>query len=152
MSDQANQRNSNEERIGVLESSVKGLYNEFSEIRETLRRIQDAISRSKETNWGVILAGIAIVGSLWLAAIRPITQDIERQTSTAKDIATAVLVKEEKITQQRIDFEKLSKDVTALQRDLADTRSTGAPFTDKRLALVEFELRQIEQVRNQNAK
>lgn len=92
------------ERIGVLESSVKGLYGEFTDIRGTLRTIQESISRSKETNWSVILAGIAIIGSLWLAAIRPITQDIERQNITAKEIATAVLVKEEKITQQRIDF------------------------------------------------
>ena len=143
---------SNEERIGVLESSVKGLYGEFNDIRNTLRTIQESINRSKETNWGVILAGVAIVGSLWLAAIRPITQDIERQNATAKDIATAVLVKEEKITAQRIDFERLSKDVESLQGMVVGTKKGGSYDMSGRLSLIEFQLQEMERGKNQTAK
>jgi hypothetical protein len=143
---------SNDERIGRLETSVEGLHSEFSDIRITLRTIEAAISRSKETNWSVILAGIAIVGSLWLAAIRPITQDIERQNATAKDIATAVLVKEEKITAQRIDFERLSKDVESLQSLVTGVHKGGSADVAGRLSLLEFQLKEMEPGKNQTAK
>jgi archaellum component FlaC len=137
----------NNERIGRLETSVEGLQKQFDSFGKSLANIEHSISRGKETNWSVIFAGIAIVGSLWLAAIRPITQDIERGNGAAKDIATAVLVKEEKITQQRIDFEKLSKDVSQLRELLTDTRLAGSPITDKRLTLIEFRLNEMGKVK-----
>ena len=137
----------NNERIGRLETSVEGLQKQFDSFGKSLANIEHSISRSKETNWTVIFSGIAIVGSLWLAAIRPITQDIERGNGAAKDIATAVLVKEEKITQQRIDFEKLSKDVSQLRELLTDTRLADSPITDKRLTLIEFRLNEMGKVK-----
>lgn len=146
--EQQRRDSSNDERIGRLETSVESLHAEFNDIRVTLRTIQESISRSKETNWSVIFAGIAIIGSLWLAAIRPITQDIERQNAIAKDIATAVLVKEEKITTQRIDFEKLAKDLDSVRVQLNDTRTSGSPITDKRLSLLEFRLNEMEKKHN----
>lgn len=137
----------NNERIGRLETSVEGLQKQFDSFGKSLANIEHSISRGKETNWSVIFSGIAIVGSLWLAAIRPITQDIERGNGAAKDIATAVLVKEEKITQQRIDFEKLSKDVSQLRELLTDTRLADSPITDKRLTLIEFRLNEMGKVK-----
>ena len=137
----------NNERIGRLETSVEGLQKQFDSFGKSLANIEHSILRGKETNWSVIFSGIAIVGSLWLAAIRPITQDIERGNGAAKDIATAVLVKEEKITQQRIDFEKLSKDVSQLRELLTDTRLADSPITDKRLTLIEFRLNEMGKVK-----
>ena len=85
------------ERLGRVETSIDSLRSDFSELRMTLRTIQEAISRGRETNWGTVFAGLAIVGAIYAAAIRPLSADIMRQERNAETLAHAVIVKEEKI-------------------------------------------------------
>ena len=128
------------ERLGRLETSVENLHNEFTDIRGTLREIQSALGRSRETNWSVIFAGIAVAGSLYAAAIRPLAQDIERQANEKAVIAQAVVAQTER-------FGKAENSITSIEARLAqmseferEMKVTGSPGADKRLSLLEYQL------------
>ena len=132
-----NERNP-EERIGRLETAVDGLHAEFTDIRFTLRTIQDSVSRSRETNWGVVLAGLAVAGSLYAAAIRPLEQEVIRQRGEATDIAHAVVRQDERASAVVAKLDGVVADSVWLKAQLADVRDHGSPIMDKRLTLLEY--------------
>jgi methyl-accepting chemotaxis protein len=91
------------ERIGKLETTVEGFHEQFRSMNATLEKIQDSLSSSKQTNWATVIAAIVLGLALWAAAIRPINNDVERQSLAAEKIAEAVLVQNDKISSLQID-------------------------------------------------
>ena len=128
------------ERLGRLETSVENLHNEFTDIRGTLREIQSALGRSRETNWSVIFAGIAVAGSLYAAAIRPLAQDIERQTAEKAVIAQAVLTQTERVSRAENSMARLDAVVSTLQEANKELKDHGLAGADRRLSLLEYRL------------
>ena len=134
----------NNERIGRLETSVESFHEEIGEVRGTLKDIVRMLNRSKETNWGVILAGVAIAGSIYAAAIRPLEKEIERQERGALEIARAVVVAGEKTSQADNQIVRLNADLTVAKERLERIYNFGSPVADKRMTLLEWRLEHAE--------
>lgn len=100
------------ERLTKLESSSDSFQADLRDIKITLIKIQDSISVSTRTNWGVIFSGIAVLVGIYAAAVRPIALDVERQQKEADKLAIAVLVQNEKINSIINDMVKISSQVT----------------------------------------
>ena len=110
------------ERLTKVETQVIAMNNELTGISKTLRDIQDAVNKGQKTDWTVFLMALALIGTLWAAAIHPIAADIERSNKASERLAEAVIVQNDKASEERI--ERLKADAEA----------------DKRLALIEFQL------------
>jgi hypothetical protein len=132
------------ERISHLETSVEGIKGSLNEIRNSLIGLQETLGKSKETNWTVIFAGAAVIGSLYAAAIRPLTIDIERQSHAAETLAVAVVASDTKISDARGEILKLDALVDQNRRTLEEIKKDGTPEADKRLLLVEYRLDKLE--------
>ena len=137
------------ERIGRLETSQeqfqKVVEDQFIEIRRTLNAIQNSLSRSKETNWFLVIAimgmAVTLIGALWASAIRPINQDIERSQRDAATLAAAVVTKGELIADHSATLVKLASQLEVLQSQFQDVYAKGSPITDKRLTLLEHQMK-----------
>jgi hypothetical protein len=103
------------ERIGRLETEVEGFHDQFHSINLTLEKIQDSLSNSKQTNWATVIAAIVLGLALWAAAIRPINNDVERQSLAAEKIAEAVLIQNDKISGLQIDARLLEYRMNEVQ-------------------------------------
>lgn len=136
------------ERVGSLETSVRSLHEDFSDLKRSVASgfsdIQATISRSRETNWPVILSGLMLVGALYASAVRPIQNDVIRQEKNAETLALAVVLKEEKISLLRSDLVKFSSEIQVLQTELKSVRDFGSPVIDKRLTVLEFRLDELK--------
>jgi len=114
-------------------------------------------------------AMVSLVLAFYAAEIRPIDAELIRQSESGKDLAKAVLVQNERIGQlglvQQSNIERvanISEKVSDIERKglpqvesirtvVADIRkdldaviANGSPLTDKRLALVEYRIAQLE--------
>ena len=126
------------ERIGRLEVSVESLHGEFVDIRSSLGQIRDVLSRSKETNWSVVFAGVAVAGSLYAAAIRPLSHDIERQERQAVELAKAVSLQNEMQFANKNEMSRRSSEFESLKNEFDYVKEHGSPITDKRLTILEM--------------
>lgn len=147
-------RNNHAERIGRLETSVEGLHQEFSEVKLSLKAIQDAVGKSKETDWGVVFSGIGLIVVLYAAAIRPMQNDLDRVSATialheskelvnAKDLRDDLALKDTLLATQRADFVRQEELVRSLKEKLDHVEERGSPIADKRLTLLELQLGQL---------
>jgi hypothetical protein len=139
--------NSHGERIGKLETISGNFEREFmsfrSEVRSSLDEIQRSISKSRETNWSLIIAAAVAVGSLWAAAIRPLNKDIERQELRAAELAAMVSKSNELQFANKAEMVKLAAEVAVLTRDFGEVRENGSPITRTRLALLEHHVKEL---------
>lgn len=136
------QQPDNNERIGRLETAVEGIQSEFGEIRQTLSDIQRTLGKSKETNWSVVFAGLAIVGSLYGTAIRPLENRIDEEHTHAKDISDALLKQSEKFSGIESSIVQLQSASADSAQHIKEIYERGSPITDKRLSLLEWRLEQ----------
>ena len=125
------------ERLSRLETTMEGVHAELSDIRSGIKSIQESQSRSKETNWSVIFSGLAIVGALYAASIRPLEKDIMRQEKGSTELALAVIVKEEKIQSLRTEIAELKLQSETIKDEFKQFKVFGTPVLDKRISLLE---------------
>ena len=132
------------ERLGRVESSVDGLHSEVRDIRASVLRIEDNFARSlgalqatvlksEETNWSVVIAGVALVVGVYAAAIRPLQNDINRQEQTAGRIADAVLLQNQKVVDLQVAEARQNNDIASAIKDINHFAEHGSPDADKRL-------------------
>jgi hypothetical protein len=134
----------NSQRLTRLETTMESVSSELSDIRIGLKGIQESLGRSRETNWSVIFSGLAIIGALYAASIRPLENDINRQDRKAMELAEAVKLKDVLIQALRTDTSGLDLRVEALQEACKEMKEHGTPTVDKRLAIIESKLK-VEQ-------
>jgi hypothetical protein len=127
---------SSDERIARLETSVEAIHSEFLEVRSSLAAIQNTLAKSRETNWSVIFAGVAIIGATYAAAIRPIDRYIERQQSVSVELAKAVSAKDIIIGELRNKMTQGTSEIGSIRKELDLIRKEGSPITDKRMNLI----------------
>lgn len=129
------------ERLSRLETTVEALHDDFADVRGVLKDIQGSLARGRETNWSVIFAGLAVVGSLYAAAIRPLSQEIERSQHTAETLSQAVVLQNGKIESNTMETAKLGVMLDAMTTTISRIERDGSPITDRRLSVIEHELK-----------
>jgi hypothetical protein len=130
------------ERIASLESSMRGIHSDVSDIKITLSAIQTTLGDAKKTDWTMIFTGIGVlivvIGGLWASGIEPLNKDISRSELDSKDKAEAILKQNDKTDDLRdriINLETIEKVNNAA---IMDMQQHGSSSADKRLTLLEF--------------
>ena len=151
----ASQEHNIDGRVSVLETSVEQLHGQVAamsrQMNEGFDKLYSSISAAGRTNWGLILSAAALLftlgGVMYSGAIRPLEKDIERQTRVAETLASAVLVKEEKIGTMRERLGELAKDtqnqLDGLRERQAELRTNGSPVLERRISLLESDLKAL---------
>lgn len=119
------------ERITALEVSVAAM-------RDDVSMIKASVSGSARTNWGVVFSGVALMGGLYAAAIRPVENDVTRLAVTANTQALAVLEQNKIITAHEIAIATLAEQMHDLKADVKMIAEQGSPATNVRLAILEY--------------
>lgn len=95
-------------RVSSLETSVDSLHEDLVDVKRAMGvgfdRIQTALTSSSRTNWSVIFAGLALVGTVWAAAIRPLTADIGRIEKTEEMAAILTVKNADRNTEEKISL------------------------------------------------
>jgi preprotein translocase subunit SecF len=126
-------------RVSSLETSVSAIHADVTEIKRLL-------SANSRTNWGVIMSGLLLVGSLWAAAIRPLQNDLERNERSAATVAQAVIIQDSKIGMQAVDLAKIQLNLDRQVEKFEEVRLNGSPATRERLLRIEvLQARQEEE-------
>jgi len=133
-----------DERIARLETSVESIHAEFGEVRSALSGIQATLAKNRETNWSVIFSGIAIVGAIYAAAIRPIERDLMRQDQAADTISKAVVTRDAVINEIKQTQVIYTNRLGILEDTLRQIRAEGSPITDKRLTILELKTKDLK--------
>jgi hypothetical protein len=128
------------ERLSRMEESQANFRSDLNSIKHTVEDIRKAIGASQKTNWGLIFGGVALMGSLWAAAIHPISQDQGRVEESAKAIALAVLEQNKRSDRQEIEIVKTEMQVAANKEKIDTVISVGSP----ELPLLKYRLQQLE--------
>jgi hypothetical protein len=72
-----------------------------------------------ETNWVAIVSlALGVLGLLYTAAIRPLDMDLQRQRETAKSLADAVLIANQKVNDLQIMVERNQARIVTVERDI----------------------------------
>lgn len=133
------------ERVSRLETSVEALHSDVGDLKRTMStgfaEIQQGLTRSRETNWPLIVSFIMLIGSVYAAAIAPLKSEIIRQEKERTTLAEAVLRKEEQIADLRIIGAASGKDISELQSTVRSLTEKGSPIISTRLSLIEQQLR-----------
>jgi hypothetical protein len=122
------------ERIGKLETAVAEIQLNLTQMRDDIAVIRDTVTKSKETNWGTVLAGVALVVGMYAAAVRPIEQELARQEVLLDKRGDVIQ------TLQNNQFEVKSR-LSAVEEDMRTVQKEGAPITDRRLSVLEDRLK-----------
>lgn len=138
------QQQSTEERIGRIEVAVTNLEREFTGIQTTLNAIGEKLNSSRETNWSLIISAVALLVMLWLAAIRPINADIERQQNDAKTLSSAVIKQNEVINDNKNALIQLRAQFDIQVDRINYIDENGSKAMDKRVALLEYKLKDLK--------
>lgn len=132
------------ERVSVLETSVEGLHSDLAEVKTSLiegfKEIQHTLSGSAKTNWGTVIAGIALLMGVWAAAIRPLAADIEKEQGAALILASSVVEQNRQLTDLRVLTARQGEAIISLRVDVEDLKIHGAPSVDRRLSVIETKL------------
>ena len=118
-------------RVSSLETSVAAIHADVTEIKRLL-------SQNSRTNWGVIMSGLLLVGSLWAAAIRPLQNDLERNERSASTVAQAVILQDSKIGIQAVELAKIQLNLDRQVEKFEEVRVNGSAATRERLIRVEM--------------
>lgn len=132
------------ERLVKLETVVGSFNERFDKLENTLVAVNNVLNSSKQTNWPLIFAAITVILStvsiLWFAAIRPITSDVDRSAIAAEKLATAVLIQNDKIADQKNEIVSLSSQVRQDRADIDYMQLHGTAQTSIRLGIIEYKL------------
>lgn len=135
----------NGERIGKLEASFDSFketyHSDITEVRGALKAIQSTLGASGKINYGLLLSAIVVLLALYGAAIRPLETSSEQLRIFAKEQATAVLVQNITLQQLALSQTKTDERLISLQSAFDIIRREGTPIVDKRLSLIEFQLK-----------
>ena len=131
------------ERISRLETAVEGFHGELGEIRDTLKGITATLSRSRETNWSVVFAGLMVSGSIYAAAIRPLEKGLERQTTDAAILAQAVVSAGDKREAMNTTMTRMISEQETLKGEVKNIQENGSHSMDKRISILEFLLKEV---------
>lgn len=117
------------ERVTSVETSLLGIQSQLASFGETLAAIQSELKNNGRTNWPTIFGGLALLGGLWAASIRPVSQDIERQGRSAETLAAAVVEQNKQIAELRISVASAKANFDHLQ-----------PTAESQLAVIQWRL------------
>lgn len=91
-----------------------------NQIHERLAVLEQTYRENAKTNWTMVLAAVMVVMALYGAAIRPLTNDVERIEAAADTLAKAVLeqniVANRNFTNISIHIEKLTAMTTSIEK------------------------------------
>ena len=132
------------ERIGRLETSVESFHGELNEIKGSLKAISSAMNRSRETNWGTVIAGLAVAGSIYAAAITPLKEANARQERASDKLSEAVIEQNRIITLNTTDLSRLNTEIDLLRESEKRFNDIGSPGADKRLTILELEMNHLK--------
>lgn len=144
------------ERVTGLEVSVTALRSDLADLKASitseLHELQQALSSDSRTNWGVIMAGLLVAGSLYAAAIRPVETNVTRLEATAKTLADAVLEQNKAISESRLNIAIASQEIVTIRSELQDIKDYGSPPHERRISLIEAKLGMQQQQQQQQQK
>ena len=107
------------------------------------------LADSGKTNWSLIVAAGGLFLSfglvMWGAAIHPLSQDISRQELGSDKLALAVIAQDLKSSKLENDVVRLSDRQTTVMETLKRFDSEGSAAADKRLMLLEYQMKQLKQ-------
>lgn len=132
------------ERVSSLETLVSSLHSDVTEFKGLLNKISDSVSNKSQTNWGLVFAGLAVLGSLWAAAIHPLTADIDRIRTDAADLARAVIVQNDKIAITDTRTVKLDSQLVSVVSAAQHIEDYGSPVHERRVSLLESNVKTME--------
>ena len=131
------------DRLGRLETTVEGFHDQFRSINATLDKIQDALNRGSQTNWSLVIAALFLVLAIWAAAIRPINQDVERQAAAASELARAVLIQNNTISDIQGSLKENNTRQISDEKEIDLIRTQGSPVTASRISILEYRMDEI---------
>lgn len=139
------------ERVGKLETSVGNLHSEVADLKTSMsqgfREISATLSQNSKTNWGVVFAGLAIGGSLYAAAIRPLQSDISRVADDVHSVGNAEKETQAVIGSLKIRLAEIDTELDMAKADVKRINDYGSPVTITRLSLLEMRDKERERER-----
>lgn len=137
----------NAERLGRLETKVESMVEtvraDFTDFRSALKGIQETVGKSRETNWTVIFAGIAIVFALYGAAIQPMNKDLQRLESFVSTLNQSLLERNARLSTMHEELVRTTLTVELQQKLFSEMAVNGSPAADKRLTLLEYQIKTL---------
>ena len=131
-------------RVSVLEDAVGNLHSDLAEVRSTMvagfKELQSAITKKDQTNWSVIFAGCALVGSIYYAAVHPINDDIIRLGNINEKVSNILEKTNDKISSLNEQQSRFDSQLEFLRQEVYQIRDKGSPITQARLAVIENKL------------
>lgn len=127
-------------RVSRLETVVGTIHEDLSDLKKEIKNLSDSLSKGSQTNWTLVFAGIALMGGLYAAAIRPLTSEIERQDRDSNKLAEAVLLQNNKVGDLQLEMIKGTVEREALMEKVQTISDYGSPIADKRLTILEYRL------------
>lgn len=130
-----------DEHLEHTDRAVAQLHAELREIRTMLADLSDRITEGAKPNYALLLGGVGVLLSLYAAAIRPVTQQVDRLELDRQAAASALLHQAAVTTATEANVIRSTAKIEAIERTLEDVAVSGSPSLRARMAVLEHVLK-----------
>lgn len=117
--------------VSALAEGQRALTSSLADFRDSVGQLANRVNTPQQTNWGYIIAAVALVGTLGLAFLDPVRQQTEAS---------------------QVGLRALSGDVGTVKQELATGRERGATNRDAINKLLELNMALAEKTARLEAK